>query len=398
MSAPTHTAPNPAPASGVAPIYAFTAEHHELRDMVRRFLVERSSEERVREIMETDTGHDPDNWALMAELGLQGLLVPTEYGGAGSGMVETQIVCEEMGAALYCGPFLGSAVLATSALVESGDEQAKQRYLPALAQGSLTGTLAVTEAAGTWELDRLTTHARRSGDTGEFLLTGEKMFVLDGLIADLILVAARTDDGLGLFAVSGDAAGLRRDAMATLDPTRRLATITFTDTSATALGAPGTAESTITAAFHNGVAALAAEQAGGARRTLDTSVGYAKIREQFGRPIGAYQAIKHRCADMVVAAESAVSAAFAVGWAIDRCSDEVALLASLAKAYCSQAYYECAAANIQIHGGVGFTWEHSAQLYFKRATSSQVLLGTPHWHRDILSRLLVEGLAPQANA
>ena len=368
-------------------MFAFTDEHAELRATVRRFLADRSPESEVRRLMETEPGYDPAVWAVMAnQLGLQGLCVPERFGGLGSGLVEVQIVCEEMGRALLCAPFLSSAVLATAALLATGDEDACARHLPGLADGSIIATLAVTEESGSWRADDVATTAVVDG-TG-FRLTGEKLFVLDGVVADLLLVVARTEHGPGLFAVSASADGLRREPMATLDATRKQARITFTGTPATLVGTDGGAAEPLAAALDVGAAALAAEQAGGARRVLEMAVGYAKVREQFGRPIGSFQAIKHKCADMLLEVESATSAAYAAGWAVDEQSAETGVLACLAKACCSEAYYHCAAENIQVHGGIGFTWEHPAHLYFKRAKSTEVLLGSPRYHRELLAQRL----------
>ncbi|HEX4253232.1 MAG TPA: acyl-CoA dehydrogenase family protein [Pseudonocardia sp.] len=368
--------------------FAFGPEHDELRATVRRFLSDRSPEAEVRRLMETEDGYDPAVWRQLADLGLLGLLVPERHGGAGSGCVELQIVCEEMGRALLCAPFLASAVLATSALCFAGDEAACARYLPGLADGSVIGTLAVTEEAGSWRAEDTATRAESDG-AGDFTLTGEKLFVLDGAAADLLLVLAATETaGPRLFAVDADAPGLLREPMATLDATRKQARITLAATPAVPISGDGDTAAALATALDISAAALAAEQAGGARRVLEMAVEYAKVREQFGRPIGSYQAIKHKCADMLLEAESATSAAYAAGWAVDAGSPEVGVLASLAKAYCSDAYYHCAAENIQVHGGIGFTWEHPAHLYFKRATSTQVLLGSPSYHRELLATRL----------
>ncbi|HEV7789283.1 MAG TPA: acyl-CoA dehydrogenase family protein [Pseudonocardia sp.] len=371
-------------------MFAFGPERDELRATVRRFLADRSPESEVRRLMETEDGYDPAVWRLMAtQLGLQGLVVPERYGGAGSGCVELQIACEEMGRALLCAPFLSSAVLATSVLLFAGDAAAAQRYLPGLADGSTIGTLAVTEESGSWAADDVRTVATPGGpaDAG-YRLAGEKLYVLDGTVADLLLVVATTGRGPGLFAVAPDAPGLTRTAMATLDATRKQARLVLDGTPATLVGEDGGAAGPLAAALDVGAAALAAEQAGGARRVLEMAVEYAKVREQFGRPIGSYQAIKHKCADMLLEVESSTSAAYAAGWAIDGESAEIGVLASLAKAYCSEAYHHCAAENIQIHGGIGFTWEHPAHLYFKRATSTEVLLGSPRYHRELLTQRL----------
>jgi len=370
---------------------AFTEEHEELRSVVRRFLADRSPETEVRRLMETIEGYDPVTWTMMAErLGLQGLLIPAEYGGASAGFVELQIVCDEMGRALLCAPFLASAVLATSTLLAFDNPRAHEKYLPRLADGSLIATLAMTEAAGSWSGTDLTTCAVAvvDGDGDRFELTGDKVFVLDGMVAQLLLVVARTDSGLGVFAVDADAPGVAREPMSTLDATRKQARVSLQNVPGTLIGVDDTSSGPLSAALDRGAAALAAEQAGGARRTLEMAVEYAKVREQFGRPIGSYQAIKHKCADMLLEVESSTSAAYAAGWAIDEHSSEAGVLASLAKAYCSEAYYHCAAENIQIHGGIGFTWEYPAQLYFKRARSSEALLGSPRHHRELLAQRL----------
>jgi alkylation response protein AidB-like acyl-CoA dehydrogenase len=377
----------PAETAELTEMFAFGPERDELRATVRRFLADRSPQSEVRRLMETEDGYDPAVWRLMAtQLGLQGLIVPEQYGGAGSGCVELQIACEEMGRALLCAPFLSSAVLATSMLLFAGDAAAAQRYLPGLADGSMIGTLAMTEESGSWVAGDVRTVATPAGSG--YRLAGEKLYVLDGTVADLLLVVASTERGPGLFAVAPDAPGLTRTAMATLDATRKQARLVLDDTPATLVGEDGGAAGPLAAALDVGAAALAAEQAGGARRVLEMAVEYAKVREQFGRPIGSYQAIKHKCADMLLEVESSTSAAYAAGWAIDGESAEIGVLASLAKAYCSEAYYHCAAENIQVHGGIGFTWEHPAHLYFKRATSTEILLGSPRYHRELLTRRL----------
>ncbi|MDT7555663.1 MAG: hypothetical protein QOI68_133 [Pseudonocardiales bacterium] len=366
-------------------MFAFGPERDELRATVRRFLADRSPEPEVRRLMETEDGYDPAVWRLMAtQLGLQGLIVPEQYGGAGSGCVELQIACEEMGRALLCAPFLSSAVLATSMLLFAGDDAAAQRYLPGLADGSTIGTLAVTEESGSWAAGDVRTVATPDGSG--YRLAGEKLYVLDGTVADLLLVAATTERGPGLFAVAPDAPGLTRTAMATLDATRKQARLVLDDTPATLVGEDGGAAGPLAAALDVGAAALAAEQAGGARRVLEMAVEYAKVREQFGRPNGSYQAIKHKCADMLLEVESAKSAAYYAGWCASELNDELPSVASLAKAYCSEAYFHATAENIQIHGGIGFTWEHPAHLYFKRAKSSELLFGDPTYHRELLAQ------------
>ena len=375
--------------------------------MVRRFLAEKSPVSEVRRLMATEAGYDPAVWAQLGELGLAGLTIPEKYGGAGCGPVEQLIVCEEMGAALLCAPYLASTVLATWALLASGDAVAQADLLPGIASGGTIATLAVPEEDGSWAPDEFRVTARRSGD--RYLLDGRKSFVLDGMIADLILVAASSDAGPALFAVGGPrdgrrdgpgdgpgddrALGLSRQAMQTLDMTRKQAVLTFSGTPGRLVGEPGAAAEIVAQAVRGGVLALAAEQVGGAQRCLDMAVAYAKVRHQFGRAIGSFQAIKHMCADMLLEVESARSAAYHAAWAAADGAADLPLVASLAKAYCSEAYFHVAASNIQIHGGIGFTWEHDAHLYYRRAKSAEVMLGTPASHREAVADLLLKDAA-----
>ncbi len=365
--------------------FAFSEEQDELRKAVRRFLQEKSPEAEVRRLMETTEGYDPAVWAQMADqLGLQSLTIPEEFGGSGFSYVELIVVLEEMGAALLCAPYFSTVALAANAVMSSGDDAAKKYLLPGLASGETIGTLAYTEDNGRWDFDGITLAATQSGD--DWVLDGHKMFVIDGHVADLIVVAGRTDKGVTLFGVKSDADGLTRTALPTMDQTRKQARLEFSATPAWMIGAEGGAEEGLAKTLDLAAVALAAEQVGGAQHCLDSSVEYAKNRIQFGRPIGSFQAIKHKCADMLLEVESAKSAAYYAGWAAAEDSDELPVVASLAKSYCSEAYFHAAAENIQIHGGIGFTWEHDAHLYFKRAKSSELLLGDPAYHRELLAQ------------
>lgn len=367
--------------------FAHTDEQEELRRTVRSFLESKSSEAAVREQMETERGFDPDVWKQMAEqMGLQGLHIPEEHGGSGFGYIELCIVLEEMGRALLCAPFFSSVVLAANALLHSGDEEAKQRHLPGIASGETIAALACTEPSGRWDEAGITLEATPSGDG--FTLTGTKHFVIDGHVADLILVAARTAAGVSLFAVDGDATGLTRTPLATMDQTRKQAKLELDGTPATLVGAEGDGWEVLSRVFDLAAIGLAAEQVGGAQRALEMAVEYAKNRVQFGRPIGSFQAIKHKCADMLLEVESARSAASYGAWCASELSEELPAVASMAKAYCSEAYFHTAAENIQIHGGIGFTWEHPAHLYFKRAKSSELIFGDPTYHREQLAQRL----------
>jgi alkylation response protein AidB-like acyl-CoA dehydrogenase len=364
--------------------FAFSEEQEELRRIVRQFLDTKSPETEVRRLMDTTEGYDPDVWKQMAEqLGLQGLIVPEEYGGSGFTFIELIVVLEEMGRALLCAPYF-STVFATNVLLHSGDDAAKKAILPGIASGETIATVAFTEANGRWDEEGITATAEQSGDG--WTIDGEKMFVLDGHTADKIIVAAKTGAGTSLFAVDGDASGLERTPLSTMDQTRKQAKLTFSGTPATLIGTDGDGWNVLYKVLDLAAVALAAEQVGGAQKCLDSSVEYAKERVQFGRPIGSFQAIKHKCADMLLEVESAKSAAYYAGWCAAELNDELPSVASLAKSYCSEAYFHCAAENIQIHGGIGFTWEHPAHLYFKRAKSSELLFGDPTYHRELLAQ------------
>ncbi len=365
--------------------FAFTDEQEELRKTVRSFLENKSSEEAVREMMETETGFDPAVWSQMGEqMGLQGLSIPEEFGGSGYGFVELGIVLEEMGRALLCAPFFSTAVLAANTLLQSGDDAAKAKYLPGIASGETIATLAYVEPSGKWDESGITMQATKSGDG--YTLSGTKSFVLDGNTANLIIVAAKTDAGTSLFAVDGDAAGLTKTNLSTMDQTRKQSKLDFDNTPAELIGTDGAGWDTLETVLDLAAVALAAEQVGGAQMVLEMAVDYAKVRVQFGRPIGSFQAIKHKCADMLLEVESAKSAAYYGMWCASEMNDELPSTASLAKAYCSEAYFHAAAENIQIHGGIGFTWEHPAHLYFKRAKSSELLFGDPTYHREQLAQ------------
>ncbi|MET7650093.1 MULTISPECIES: acyl-CoA dehydrogenase family protein [unclassified Streptomyces] len=369
--------------------FAFSDEHEELRRTVRAFLADTSPETEVRRLMETPEGFDRPLWRRMGtELGLQGLAVPEEYGGAGCGPVEVGVVMEEMGRALLCAPYLSSAVLATTTLLRCADEEARKQLLPALASGELVGTLALTEDSARWDASGIGLTARESA--GGWLLNGHKMFVLDGATADVVLTVARTDDGIGdgvgVFRVDGDASGLHRTPLSTMDPTRRQARLDYHDVPATRLRTRGAGWDTVSEVLDRAAVALAAEQVGVASRALDMAVGYAKVRHQFGRPIGSFQAVKHLLADVLLEVESARAAAHYGLLAAEREDPDLPAVASLAKAFCSEACLQATAENIQVHGGIGFTWEHPAHLYLKRAKTSHLMFGDPAYHRELLAR------------
>jgi alkylation response protein AidB-like acyl-CoA dehydrogenase len=371
--------------------FDFDEDQEELRHTVRRFLEHSCAEADVRRLMATDLGYDEAVWAQMAgQLGLHGLAIPEEYGGAGFGFVELGIVLEEMGRTLLGAPFFASAVMAAELLMAAGDEQARKDYLPGIASGETIATVALTESDGQWQESSVTLRAVQVG--GTWRLSGAKTFVPDGVSSGLILVVARTDDGIGVFAVDGDADGLTRESLPTMDQTRKQARLDFDSVPARPVGSADGAWAAVSRMLEVAAVGLAAEQVGGAQRALEMAVEYAKLREQFGRPIGSFQAIKHKCASMLVAVESMKSAAYYGLWAVASGDSELPVVSSIAKVCCSDGYALVAAENIQIHGGIGFTWEHPAHLYFKRARSSRILLGGPDYHREIIARLA--GITP----
>ena len=372
--------------------FTLTDEQEDLRAVVRDFLAARATESETRRLMASESGYDPDVWAQLAgQLGLVGLAVPEEFDGAGCGWVEVGLVCEEMGRALLCAPYFATAALAVPALLAADDKGACADYLPAIVAGELIATLALTEPSGQWDAGGVTLRAEQRG--GQWRLDGVKTYVPDGAIAGLVLVVARGDGtdaslregGISLFAVDGAAPGLTRTPLPTLDQTRKQAELRFVDVPARLVGTAGAGWPVVAQTVARAAAALAAEHVGTAQRALDLAVDHAKVRTQFGRPIGSFQAIKHMCAEMLLQVESARSAAYYALWSADRSPDELATAASLAKAFCSDALAHVAAQCIQVHGGIGFTWEHPAHLYFKRAGSSAVLLGDADHHRALFA-------------
>jgi alkylation response protein AidB-like acyl-CoA dehydrogenase len=313
------------------------------------------------------------------------LVIPEEMGGGGYGFDELAIVMEEAGRTLLPAPLLSTTVLATTTLLSVGGPLAGE-LLARIAGGDLIATVAVSEAQLHWDQADITTLAEESGD--RWALSGSKPYVLDGTQASVILVAARTTAGVSLFAVECGANGLSVDPLDSMDKTRRFAAVSFDNTPAVLLGGDGAGWETLSGVYDRALAALACEQVGGAQAVLDMTVGYLNVRHQFGRPIGSFQAIKHRCADLLVEVESARSAAAYASAAVANGSEDASVAASIAKVYCSQAFYHVAAESIQMHGGIGFTWEHPAHLYFKRAKSSEALFGWPADHRDRIAKLI----------
>ncbi len=367
--------------------FAFTPEQEMLRDTVRSFLEDKAPTTRVRELMETDTGFDAGLWSEMAQLGLPAMHIPEEYGGAGFSHLELGIVLEELGRALTPAPMLSSVVLGANLLLLNGTDAQRKELLAPVAMGERRLAVALVDEGGSWDDAGGGTTVTAEGE--EVVLTGTKSYVVDGHTADTLLVAARDTDGvLDFFIVDADAPGVTKSLLETMDMTRKQAAVRLDGVrlpSAARVGTPGSGEGALAKLYDLAAVALAFEQVGGAQRCMEMSVEYAKERDQFGRPIGSFQAIKHKCADMLVEVESAKSAAYYAGWAATADEAELAVGAPLAKAYCSDAYFFCAAENIQVHGGIGFTWEHDAHLYFKRAKTSQLMFGEPARWRAVLA-------------
>jgi alkylation response protein AidB-like acyl-CoA dehydrogenase len=354
----------------------FTAEQDDLRRSLRRFLEQRSPSTEVRRLMDTAEGYDPEVWQrLTAELGLTGLAIPEEHGGAGCGQVELSVVFEEMGRAVLCAPYLATT-LATEALLRSGDAGAQADLLPGIAEGTTIATVAVCGESGSWSLDDLPVSAAAAGDT--WTLDGSATYVLDGSTASLLLVVATTPDGPSLFAVT-DVEGLSRKGLQTLDMTRKLATVDLSGAAARLVGAAGSVATWWPQFLQTARVCLAAEQVGGAQWCLDTSVEYAKLRYQFNRPVGSFQAVKHRLADMLLDVENARSAAYYATFTLadggEEAVAEAVRVVPLASAVCAESYRRVTADCIQVHGGIAFTWEHDAHLYYRRAGSSAMQFG-----------------------
>ena len=365
--------------------FTFTDEQAQLRGAVRGFCAENFDEQTVRRLMESDPTYEPKVWArLGGELGVLGLSVPESDGGVGGTLVDQAVAVEELGASLACGPLFGTVYLAIPALVAASAGPVRDELLAELVEGRRTAAFAVADRAGAFDPAAVTVTATGPAVTG----TAER--VVDAGAADDLLVAAHGPDGVGLYAVAASGPGVQRTSLVTVDLTRPQATVRLTDAPARLVAGPDEAERVIGHALQVGSALLAVEQVGAAQHLLDLAVEYAKSRLQFGRPIGSFQAVKHRLADMLVDLEHARSTAYHAVWALTDGSDDPALAASIAQATCSAAFSRIAADTIQVHGGIGFTWEHRAHLYFKRATTDAALLGTAEQHRSRVASLVLD--------
>jgi len=372
--------------------FAFSEEQEMLRGSAREFLAKECSPKVVRKLMESADGYDEALWKKIAGLGWTALGIPEQYGGVGT-FLDLVVVLEEAGRTLLPGPFFSTMGLAVPALIEAGTDAQKKKVLGAIADGSARATLAVTEPSGRWDANAIKLAARQK--SGGWQLDGVKTFVPDAGVADFIVVAARTrgegEEGVTLFLVGRNTKGVEVKPLETLDQTRRWYEVRFDGVELGAdsvMGAPDKAWPPLKRALEWATAALCAEMVGGVQKVLETSTEYAKTRHQFGKPIGIYQAVSHKLADMLVLSESGRSATYYAAWAVDADAPDRALASSMAKAYVSDAYRKVAGDGIQVHGGIGFTWEHDMHLYFKRAKSSEVTLGDATYHRELVAQAL----------
>lgn len=383
--------------------FAFTQEQKMIRDTAQAFLAEVSTSGQIRSAMESAQGFDKKVWQrICEEMCWQAIHIPEEYGGMGLGYVELVVLLEQMGQRLLCSPFFSTVCLGANALLTSGTNQQKHKYLSQICEGSLTATLAYTSSNGRWDADAIQTIVTPKGD--DFALSGTYRYVLDGHTADLLIVAARIEgsrgeDGISLFAVEADTPGVTRTWLPTMDQTRKQAEIVMDNvvvSHANVMGEYANAWLHLNEIIQLATIATSAEQVGGAQQVLDLTVAYTQERVQFGRPVAGFQAVKHQAADMMQRTEVARSAIYYAACIAEEAmtdgvlANELNEAASVAKAYCSESYFKNAGDAIQLHGGVGFTWEYDVHLYFKRAKSSEIFFGNAAYHREKIARILLD--------
>jgi alkylation response protein AidB-like acyl-CoA dehydrogenase len=373
----------------------FTEEQELLRTTARRFLENECPTAFVRQRMAEPAAMTEDFWQKLAEQGWFGILYPEEAGGSGLGLVDMTVLMEEMGRAVMPAPFFSTVLLGGAAILEAGSPEQRQEWLPRIAAGDAKLSLAWTEPNARGDAAGIVASGRETA--AGFVLSGTKLFVPDAHLSDALVVAMRTrdgstmEDGVSLFLVPNDTPGLTVTLLPTIDETRKLCEVRLDNVAiapAALLGEKHGGWLALARVLDRATVALCAEMCGGAQRVLDMTTDYAKIRVTFGKPIGSYQGVKHRAADMLVDVENAKSLTYYAAWAIDEGLADAPLAVSMAKAYASDAYRKVAGAGIQLHGGIGFTWEHDLQLYFKRAKASEVAFGDATWHRERVARLL----------
>lgn len=383
--------------------FSFTEEQKMIRDTAQAFLAEVSSSNAIRSAMDTEQGFDPQIWQrICEEMYWQAIHIPEEYGGMGLGYVDLVVMLEQMGRYLLCSPFFSTVCLASNALIVAGTDEQKQQYLTQICEGSLTATLAYTSKNGQWDATAVQGIVTAQGD--DYVLNSTYRYVLDGHTAQLLIVAARSEgsegeQGISLFAIDSDTPGVKRTWLPTMDQTRKQAEIVFDNvrvSSSQLMGEANNAWPQLNKVLQLAAIAIAAEQVGGSQQVLDLTVEYTKERVQFGRPIAGFQAVKHQAADMMLRTEVARSAVYYAACVAEEAlsggllADELGEAASVAKSYCSEGYFKNAGDALQLHGGVGFTWEYDVHLYFKRAKSSELFLGDAAYHREHVATLLLD--------
>ncbi|HEX5735919.1 MAG TPA: acyl-CoA dehydrogenase family protein [Blastocatellia bacterium] len=366
------------------------------KSSARELFAVECSPQQVREMIEKNEPYSPHLWEKLVEQGWTGLLFSEDDGGLGLGMVEMAVAFEEMGRALVPGAFLSTTALAGSLVQAAGTGELRQRLLEAIAEGSAKATVALLEQSARWDLDAV---ALRAAETADGIrLNGKKLFVSDAEVADYIFVAARIGSDLAVVVVDRNAQGVAVSAMPAIDTTRRLCEVSFNDTQAELLVRGGAARQALEHAIDVATLAVAAEMVGGMNWVMDASVEYAKTRKQFGKPIGQFQAVQHHCANMLLMTESARSAVYYAAWVMGNTPEQAPLAVSMAKAYASDAYREVGNLGIQVHGGIGFTWDENLHFYYKRAKASELMFGDASFHRERIARLVVDGAAEPARA
>lgn len=375
--------------------FGFTEDQEALREATRKFLDNECPTTFVRKMMADDTAHSTELWKKVAQLGWLGIMVPEDFGGAGGSFLDLVVILEETGKSLLPGPFFATALLGTTALLAGGSAGQKSALLPKIVEGTHIVTLALAEKSGRYDAAGVTLAAKAKGS--DFTLSGEKMFVPDAHVADQMIVAARTgqgsnaEDGITLFLVDAKAPGVTITQLKTVDMTRRQCHVVFQDVaiaSAQVLGEVGKGWSVLRRVLDQAMAGLAAEMVGTGQKALDLAVSYAKERVQFGKPIGSFQAVKHKCVDMMVQVENARSLTYYAAWTVDENTPEARQAVPMAKAYCSDMCKTVTSEAIQVHGGIGFTWEHDMHLFYRRGLASEAAFGSAPTHREVVAQTL----------
>ncbi len=370
--------------------FALSDTQQSIKSSAREFFSAETPMAAVRKLCETPDAFDRALWAKCADQGWTGIIFPEQYGGVGLGLVEMAAAWEEMGRALVPGPFVSTVLLVGTILDRAGSEAQKQQYLSAICRGESRATLALLERSGSWDLDAVQLEAKPSD--GGYVLNGEKLFVEAAAIADFMLVAVRLGSELGVLIVPGAAAGIAKTATPAVDLTRPLYQVSFRDVRVGAdrlIARSDQARAALDAALDVSTVGVAAEMVGGMQQLVDLTVAYAKTREQFGRPIGGFQAVQQQCVDMFVLLEGSRSATYYAAWALNENQPDARIAVSVAKAYASDAYRECGNHSIQVQGGMGFTWENDAHMYYRRAKGSELAFGDATFHRERVAKAVL---------